>query len=74
MDGHRDIKLNPVASGEYRVNPRAVADAIVRRRWSIVVASQGAQVAPMAWRRWTRPRSSSVDRGEEPTRTHALAA
>lgn len=41
MDDRRDIELTELRTrltkAEYRVEPRAVADAIVRRRWSVAV-------------------------------------
>ena len=43
-----------VAAGEYRVDPRTVADSIVRRAWVLTGAPQTAPVVPMmshrAWR------------------------
>ena len=44
MHEHRDKDLRElrerVANAEYRVDPVAVADAVVRRRWRVVIAPE----------------------------------
>ena len=51
-----------VTTAEYRVDPGTVADAIVRRRWSIAIAPEPAHVYSIAPRRWPRARVRSVAR------------
>jgi hypothetical protein len=52
MDDRRDSKLHElhkrVANNEYVVDARLVADAIVRRRWSVVVPSRPAPASSIA--------------------------
>jgi hypothetical protein len=38
-----------VTNAEYQVDSRAVADAIVRRRWAVAVATKPAQTRVIAW-------------------------
>ncbi len=63
-----------VTTAEYRVDPGAVADAIVRRRWSIAITPEPARVYSIAGRRWTRARVTSVAGDGADSRTQALAA
>jgi hypothetical protein len=78
MDNHRVSKLQElrerVASGEYRVDSRLVADAIVRRRWSVVVAPRPALVPATASPEWNRARVRAVARTRALTGTQPLAA
>jgi hypothetical protein len=64
MHGNRETDLrelhNLVANAQYRVDPVAVADAIVRRRWSVFVAPKQAPVCSIA------PRLSGATVGGEP--------
>jgi hypothetical protein len=73
MDDQRHIDLRElrrrVAAGEYQVDPRAVADAIVRRGWVLAGALQPGPVVPIATHRSTRARCDGA-RTEE----HARAA
>ncbi len=62
-----------VASGEYSVDPLAVADAIVRRRWSVAVASHPALVFSITSPEWTRASGRRFARGED-VETQAVAA
>jgi Anti-sigma-28 factor, FlgM len=52
MQDHRDIRLQElrerITNGEYRVDPHAVATAIVRRRWSVAIALLPEPVSPIA--------------------------
>jgi hypothetical protein len=52
MHGNRDTDLRElrslVANAQYRVDPVAVADAIVHRRWSVFVARKQAPVCSIA--------------------------
>lgn len=49
MDDHRDMRLHQlrrlVMSGEYRVDPQAVADAIIRQESSLAPATEPSCVA-----------------------------
>jgi hypothetical protein len=56
------------------MDPRAVADAIVRRRWSVAIAAELAPVSSMGPRRRTRARVSCVPRSEAQSATRVLAA
>ena len=51
-----------VASAEYRMDPRAVADAIVRRRWSVAIVPELAPVSAIGSRGRTRARVQCVTR------------
>ena len=78
MDDHRVSKLQELrerlASGEYTVDPQVVADAIVRRRWSIAVAPPLAVLAFVSPPRRTRARVRRVARTRRFTGTQAMAA
>lgn len=79
MDNHRHTQhlhelRQQVATAEYRMDPRAVADAIVRRRWSVAIAAELEPVSTMGPRRRTRARVSSVTRDCGPSATQVLAA
>jgi hypothetical protein len=78
MGDHRDSELHElrsrITSAEYRVDPGAVADAIVRRRWSVDIALEPAQPSSIASRQRTRARVRFVVRAGTRTRTQALAA
>jgi len=56
------------------VDPVAVADAIVRRRWSVFIAPEAAPVCSIAARRWQRSRQSSAASRSDRGRTSVLAA
>jgi hypothetical protein len=78
MDDHRDIKLHElrqqVVSGEYRVDPRAIADAIVRRRWSVASAPHPAEAYSAPLPEQTRARVRPVGRTPAFTGARPLAA
>lgn len=63
-----------IADAEYRVDPIAVADAIVRRRWSVTVAPAAGAWSSAASRRRTRTRVSCIARGGARGGMRALAA
>jgi len=63
-----------VVSAQYRVDPVAVADAIVRRRWSVFIAPEAAPVCSIAARRWQRSQQSSAASRSDRGRTDVLAA
>lgn len=75
MDDRLDIKLDElrqrIAKGDYRVDPRAVAEAIVRRRWSVAMAPQSS--APASEDR-IGAQVRRVSRTRELVSTHDLAA
>jgi hypothetical protein len=77
MDDHRDSKLHElrkrIANNDYVVDPRVVADAIVRRQWSLVVPSRLAPVSSIASTEWT-PADVHVARAGAGTETQARAA
>jgi hypothetical protein len=78
MDDHRASKLQELrqrlASGEYTVDPHVVADAIVRRGWSIAVPPPLAELASVSPPQRTRGRVRRVARTRKFTGTQALAA
>jgi hypothetical protein len=78
MHQHRDKELRQlrerVANAEYRVDPVAVADAVVRRRWRVAIAPDHAALALIASRRVSRARLTSVAAGGERTPRELLAA
>jgi hypothetical protein len=43
-----------VTNAEYRVDSRAVAEAIVRRRWAVAVATKSAETRVIPLPRWDR--------------------
>jgi hypothetical protein len=81
MDGHLDhddINLNDlrarISVAAYKVDPVAVADAIVRRRWRVAIVPE-----PRPWpadmpRRRTRARVSRIPRRRSIRRADVLAA
>ncbi len=77
MDDRRDSKLHElhkrIANNEYVVDARVVADAIVRRRWSVVVPSRAAPVSSIASPERT-PAGVHVARAGAGTETQVLAA
>ena len=81
MDGHLEhdeINLNAlrgrIAASTYLVDPLAVADAIVRRRWSLAIGPEPDSSPVDRRRRRTRVRVSCIPRHGLPRRTDALAA
>ena len=78
MQEKRDRQLHKlreqVVNAQYWVDPVAVADAIVRRRWSVFIASESAPVCSIAERRWHRTRETSATSRSERRRTEVLAA
>jgi hypothetical protein len=66
MNDHPYSKLqdvwNRVTNAEYRVDSRAVADAIVRRRWTIAIGPEAAQVSVTRVRRVGRSRTRTGTR------------
>jgi hypothetical protein len=76
MVDQRDRNLNElrdrITVAGYEVDPVAVADAIVRRRWSVAVAPQPGPAPSMRSRRSSRARVSCIARRVHGTR--ALAA
>jgi hypothetical protein len=64
---------NRVTNAEYCGDPGAVADAIVRRRWTVAIGPEPAQVSVIASHRWTRTRVRRDGRSRRRTRTQALA-
>jgi len=78
MHEHRDKDLRElrerVANAEYRVDPVAVADAVVRRRWRVAIAPEPSALSPIASQRWSRARLTSVASGEKRTARELLAA
>ena len=78
MHDHRDIKLQElrkrITNGEYRVDPRGVADAIVRRRWSVAIALLPEPVSPIASADRPRARVRRVARTRALAGAHDLAA
>jgi anti-sigma28 factor (negative regulator of flagellin synthesis) len=77
MDDRRDSKLHElhkrIANNEYVVDARVVADAIVRRRWSVVVPSRPAPASSIASPERT-PAGVHVARAGADTETQVLAA
>jgi hypothetical protein len=61
-------------NAHYRVDPVAVADAIVRRRWSVFIAREAAPVCSIAVRRLQRACETSAASRPESRRTEVLAA
>ena len=57
----RQLRMQ-VASAEYDVDPGAVADAIIRRRWVVAVGREPSGVPSIASRRSGHARVSSVER------------
>jgi hypothetical protein len=78
MHQHRNTELRQlrerVANAEYRVDPVAVADAVVRRRWRVAIAPDNTALALIASRRVSRTRLTSVATGGERTPRELLAA
>ncbi|HUE27307.1 MAG TPA: hypothetical protein VMP89_11080 [Solirubrobacteraceae bacterium] len=78
MDDHRISNLQELqerlASGEYTVDPHVLADAIVRRRWSIAVPPPLAELASVSSPQRTGARVRRVARTPKFTGTGALAA
>ena len=77
MDDRRDNKLHElhrrIANNEYVVDARAVADAIVRRRWSAVLPSRPAPASSITSPERT-PAGVQVAHAGARTETQALAA
>ena len=77
MDDRRDSRLHElhkrIANNEYVVDARLVADAIVRRRWSMVVPSRPAPVSSIGSPERT-PVAADVERARVGTETQAVAA
>ena len=75
MDDLRDSKLDElrrrVANGEYRVDPGAVAEAIVGRKWALSLGPESAHASSVASGGYPRTHLSSV--GGRPARTPAEA-
>jgi Anti-sigma-28 factor, FlgM len=44
-----------VRNDEYQVDSKAVADAIVRRRWAVAIGAPHSQTRVIASSRWHRP-------------------
>ena len=78
MPQHRDKDLRElrerVANAEYRVDPVAVADAVVRRRWTVAIAPEPAALSSIAPRRWSQARLTSVPSGGKRGSRELLAA
>ncbi len=78
MHDHRDIKLEElrkrVTSGEYRVDPHAVADGVVRRRWSVAIALPPEPVSSIAAADRPRARVRRVARSRALVGAQDLAA
>lgn len=78
MYEHRDNNLRElrerVANADYRVDPVAVADAVVRRRWRVAIAPQPSALSSIASRRWSRARLTSVTPGGERATRELLVA
>jgi hypothetical protein len=81
MDGHLDhddINLNElrarISVAAYKVDPVAVADAIVRRRWSLAIFSDPRPWSVNAPRRRPRARVTCIPRRGNAVRAGALAA
>lgn len=74
---HDDTNLNElrarVAVAAYKVDPVAVADAIVRRRWSLAIFSDPRPWTENAPRRRTRARATCIPRRATVRRAGALA-
>jgi hypothetical protein len=75
---YRDTNLNELRTSigvaRYDVDPVAVADAIVRRRWRVAVVSHsGARQASSTSRR-SRAQVSRIGRADSGSRMRALAA
>jgi Anti-sigma-28 factor, FlgM len=78
MAEHRDKRLQElrrrVMNGEYRVDPHALADAIIHRRWSVETALELAQVSSIASRRGRRAHVQRAGSAARRAGTEALAA
>ena len=78
MNDPRDSKLHElrrsVTNGEYRIDPAAVAEAIVSRKWALSVRLEPAHASSIASGRHGDAAVSSVDGGAARTQAEALAA
>lgn len=63
-----------LAAAEYRVDPVAVAEAIVRRRWSVAIASHSGSRTASSPRPRSRAQVSCIARRGASSRMRALAA
>lgn len=75
---HRDIYLNelaePLTIPSYHVDRGAVADATVRRRWSLAIAPPGGTRSSGARRRRSRAEVRCIARHRSAGDSRALAA
>jgi hypothetical protein len=78
MNDLRDSKLHDlrrrVTNGEYRIDPGAVANAIVCRKWALCVRPESAHASSSASGRHGHAQVSSVHDGAAGTPAEALAA